>query len=198
MFPDAIHSFIEKFSRIPSIGPRLATRLALHLASLDKNSFAEISKALNGLGELDQCPDCFSLKPRERSLCDICSSKDRDRTLLAVVEKETDIEAMERSGAYKGLYLAIGEAPHNGVLSDVQRERLRTVKNKITKKERNIMEIIIALPHNSFGDSLAGTIEQGFNGSGPKITRLGRGIPTGGTVEFADEDTLKEALRKRG
>lgn len=197
MFPQRIHDFIEKFSQIPSIGPRLATRLALYLASLDKKSFAEIRKAFDGLGELNQCPECFSLKPRELALCGICGAKDRDRTLLAVVEKETDIEAMERSGAYRGTYLTLGEASHSGILSDIQRERLRMMKNKIAKKEREIKEIIIALPHNSFGDSLAGTIEQGFNGSGPRITRLGRGIPTGGTVEFADEDTLKEALQKR-
>lgn len=198
MFPSRIEDFIEKFSRIPSIGPRLATRLALHLASLPKQDFEGILRALKGLGELDHCPDCFALKPREMSLCSVCASKDRDRTLLAIVEKETDIGAMERSGGYKGLYLTIGEVPHDGVLTETQRDRLKSAKARIVKKELNIREIVIALPHNSFGDSLAGTIEQGFNGSGPKITHLGRGIPTGGTVEFADEDTLKQALEKRG
>ncbi len=197
MFPKPIHDFIEKFSRVPSVGPRLATRLALYLASLDKKEFAEIKSSFDGLGKLDRCPECFSLKPSERPICDICGARDRDRSLLAIVEKETDIEAMEKSGAYKGGYLLIGEAPHNGLLTEAQRARLGTVKNKITKKEREINEIIIALPMNSFGDSLSGTIEQGFNGTGVKITRLGRGIPTGGGIEFADEDTLTEALRKR-
>lgn len=198
MFPDAVHRFIEKFSRIPSIGPRLATRLALFLTSLDEREFSEVRSALGGLSALDRCPECFSLKPKGDPRCGICADGARDRGILAIVEKETDIEAIERSGAYKGTYLALGEASHDGILSDAQRERLRSMKGKIAKKERDIVEIIIALPHNSFGDALAASIARGMNGTGPKITRLGRGIPTGGTVEFADEDTLKEALRKRG
>lgn len=198
MFPDAIQKFVEKFSRIPSIGPRLATRLALFLTSLDLKEFTEIRLALEGLASLNRCPECFSLKSKSEKLCAICTARDRDFSVLAIVEKETDVEAMERSGAYRGRYLILGEAAHDGVMTDIQRERLRTIKSRIAKKERIINEIIIALPHNSFGDALSATITRGMNGTGPKLTRLGRGIPTGGTIEFADEDTLKEALRKRG
>ena len=198
MFPEPIKKFIEKFSRLPSIGPRLATRLGLYLAALGENEFEEIRQSLEGLKNMNRCPQCFVLKAKSQNLCSICESNSRDKTVVAVVEKETDIEAIEKSGVFKGTYLVLGDLPHNGVLPDEQKARLKNFKNTILKKKRVISEIIIALPQNTFGDFMNGVIEQGLKGAVPKITRLGRGIPTGGAVEFADEETLKEAIQKRG
>lgn len=197
MLPIPIKSFIEKFSRIPSIGPRLATRIALHIASLSENEQKELVSTLEELGKTSRCPFCFALKPKSQEYCSICMDKSRDSGLVAIVEKETDIEAMESSRAYKGLYLVVGDAPHNGVLPEMQKNRLKLFKTSILEKKRMVREAIIALPQNAFGDFLAEMIKQGLNGVGIKVTRLGRGIPTGGTVEFADEETLKGAIEKR-
>lgn len=197
MLPASIKLFIEKFSHIPSIGPRLATRIALHIASLSEEEQKELLYALEELGKTSRCPFCFSLKSKTQEYCSICTDKSRDGGLVAIVEKETDIEAMESSHAYKGLYLVVGDAPHNGVLPEMQKNRLKLFKTSVLEKKRVAREVIIALPQNAFGDFLSETIKQGLQGMGIKITRLGRGIPTGGTVEFADEETLKGAIEKR-
>ena len=197
MFPRFINNFIEKFSHIPSIGPRLATRLAFYLSSLNDKEFDEIASSLKELKNMNHCTECFSLKLKNDTLCTICALKERNRKIIAIVERETDIEAIEKSRVYNGTYLTIGEAPHNGVLTETQKKRLRKLKDDIEGKTKNVEEIIIALPQNSFGDFMSEIIIQGFKKSVPKITRLGRGIPTGGTVEFADEETLKDAIEKR-
>lgn len=197
MLPNPIKIFIEKFSRLPSVGPRLATKLALHLASLSENDFNEIKNALEKYQDLNRCSYCFSLKMKNEEYCKLCADNSRKREMIAIVEKETDVEAIEESGVYRGLYLIIGEVPHNGILPEEQKNRLRVFKTSITEKKREVKEVIIALPQNTYGDFIAETIRQGLAGIVPKITRLGRGIPTGGTIEFADEETLKGAIEKR-
>jgi recombination protein RecR len=197
MLPSSIKKFVQKFSKLPSVGPRLAARIGLHIATLGPAEFKEFHEAFLSLGEVNPCPYCFGLKPKTQEFCSICTDKSRDPGLVAVVEKETDIEAMEESRAYKGLYVVVGDAPHNGILTDIQKNRLKAFKAAITEKKRVIREIIIALPQNTFGDTLADTLKLGLQGVVPKITRLGRGLPTGGTVEFADSETLKGAIERR-
>lgn len=198
MLPEPLKIFIEKLSRLPSVGPRLAARIGLHLASLPEEELSEFRRAFEKLGDVNRCPHCFSLKPKSIEYCQICTDKSRDTRTVMILEKETDVEAVEKSGAYRGLYLVVGEAPHNGVLPEYQKNRLRAFKNSVSEKKRVVAEIVIALPQNAFGDFLSESIRQGLKGVAQNITRIARGIPTGGTVEFADEETLKESLKKRG
>jgi recombination protein RecR len=198
VLPDPIKKFTETFSQLPAIGPRLAARLGLYLASLSETDFLKFKNSFENLQTLNRCPWCFSLKEKANERCILCEDKNRNHKLVAIVEKETDIESIEKSGAFKGLYLVVGEASHNATLGEAQKNILREFKNNIIQKKRTIEEIIIALPHNAFGDFLGNTIEQGLSGIVPKITHLGRGIPTGGAIEFADEETLRNAIQRRG
>lgn len=199
MIPDPIKNFIELFSRLPSVGPRLATRLAFYLVGRDSSSISSLEEAVKGLKKLDRCQKCFFLKNSDKKLCDICSDTKRDPSLIAIVEKETDIITIEKTGAFHGHYLVLGELAERGVFESAQKLRLQHLKTLIDKElGGKAKEIVIALSQNSFGDFTATLIEQVFKNSAEKITRIGRGIPTGGEIEFADEETLINALKRRG
>ncbi|MBI5732562.1 recombination protein RecR [Candidatus Jorgensenbacteria bacterium] len=198
MVPEPIKKFIEAFSRLPSIGPRLATRLAFYLAHLDRTTFAELTKAWAGLTHLDRCEQCFSLKDIKLKLCNICSDPQRNKTIIAIIEKETDMLSIERTGQFKCNYLILGELGDRGSLESNQKLRLEHLKKRILKDfGGKIKEIVVALNPNTFGDFAAEIIKQEFKSLAEKITRLGRGIPTGGEIEFADEETLGSALERR-
>lgn len=198
MTPEQIRKFIETFSRLPSIGPRLATRLAFHLLSLDKAERKELENALAGLNTLDRCPRCFFLKNENKPVCDICANPNRNPKIIAVVEKETDIISLERARKFNGHYLIIGELPEKGTLESVHKLRLQHLKDRIERElNGSVKELIIALNPTTFGDFVASIIKQDFRNLAEQITRLGRGIPTGGEIEFADEETLGSALERR-
>ncbi len=198
MVPQPIKRFIEAFSRLPSIGPRLATRLAFFFLNLDKPTFQELEASLSGLKSIDHCERCFFLKETGKKFCDICTNPARDKSIIALVEKETDVLAIERTGKFKGQYLIMGELPERGVLETIHKLRLQTLKNRIAKElGGKAKEIIVAVNPNTFGDFIYGLIKEDFKNDAERITRLGRGIPTGGEIEFADEETLQSALERR-
>ncbi|MCX6788859.1 MAG: toprim domain-containing protein [bacterium] len=198
MIPEQIKKFIEVFSRLPSIGPRLATRLAFYLLELDKTERKELEDALAKLNTLDRCPRCFFLKSENKALCDICANPNRDKSIIAIVEKETDIISLERAHRFNGHYLIIGELPDKGTLESVHKLRIQHLKSRIENElGGSVKELIIALNPTTFGDFVASIIKQDFRNLAKQITRLGRGIPTGGEIEFADEETLGSALERR-
>jgi recombination protein RecR len=196
--PDAIQKFIEAFSRLPAIGPRLATRLAFYLAGQGGTQTGELVAALAGLGSLERCPRCSFFKPTGAPLCRICGNAARDRATIALVERETDLIALERTGRFTGTYFLMGELPERGAVTPELRERFAKLKALITGElNGKAKEIVIAFGLNTFGDFAAQTVRQEFKELAEKITRLGRGIPTGGEIEFADEETLGSALERR-
>ncbi|MDO8557501.1 MAG: toprim domain-containing protein [Candidatus Jorgensenbacteria bacterium] len=198
MIPEQIQKFIELFSKLPSIGPRLATRLAFYLVGKDTSTISRLEEALGGLKKLDRCERCFFLKNTDKKLCDICSDKKRDPGSIAIVEKETDLITIEKTGAFHGHYLVLGELAERGVFESAQKLRLQHLKARINKElSGKAKEIVIALSQNSFGDFTATLIEQVFKNSAEKITRIGRGVPTGGSIEFADEETIMSAFKRR-
>lgn len=198
MIPEAIQKFIEVFSKLPSIGPRLATRLGFFLASLDQNSLREIEKAVGGFKFLNRCERCFSFKDKNKKYCNVCSDSSRDSKTIAIIEKETDLLSIEKTKTFKGNYLILGELAERGTLETSQKLRLQSLKERIKKEfDGKTKEIIIAVNPNTFGDLVTGIIKEEFKDLAEKITRLGRGIPTGGEIEFADEETLRQALERR-
>jgi recombination protein RecR len=198
MIPKPIQKFIDVFSKLPALGPRLVTRLAFHLVSLSKPTFKEFEEAFAGLKELDRCERCFFLKEAAEKVCEICRDERRDKAVVAIVEKETDVLALEKSGKFNGQYLVLGELPERGMLEPNHKLRLQSLKSRIARElGGKAEEIIIALNLNTFGDFVGGIIKQEFKDLAKKITRLGRGIPTGGEIEFADEETLISALERR-
>jgi recombination protein RecR len=195
MIPESIQRFIERFSRLPSIGPRLATRLAFHLAGRDAVSIEELATSIRALAALERCPRCFFFKQTGAPLCSICANPGRDHGTIAIVEKETDLISIEKTGRFKGTYFLLGELPERGILTDTERARIAHLARYIdTELGGMAAELIIAVSQNTFGDFTAEALKQELKGRARTITRLGRGIPTGGEIEFADEETLGSAL----
>ncbi|MFH0806272.1 MAG: toprim domain-containing protein [Candidatus Brennerbacteria bacterium] len=198
MIPDAIQKFVAAFEKLPSFGPRTATRLAFHMVGLDKSTFETLVTGLSGLKDLDRCPRCFFLKERREKACAICSAPGRNAKTIAVVEKDTDVLSLERTGRFKGHYLVFGELPERGILETAHKLRLATLMKRIDAElGGKVDELILALNPTTFGDFVAGLITEGFKSKATRISRLGRGIPTGGEIEFADEETLGSALDGR-
>ncbi|MEE8131644.1 MAG: toprim domain-containing protein [Candidatus Paceibacterota bacterium] len=198
MLPEPIKNFIAIFSKLPSIGLRQATRLAFYLISKGKNQIEETAKVISDLKYLKLCSQCFFVHSNKDNLCDICRDKNREKNIFMILEKETDLISIERTKKFKGRYLLLGELTKSGNLESVQKLRLNHLKN-IIKKELNGLsdEIIIATNPTTYGDLNAMIITKELKDSAKKITRLGRGIPTGGEIEFADEETLGQALERR-
>ena len=188
MLPEPIKKFVDYFAKLPGVGPRQATRLAYYIANLGKGEVFEIARSVNGLGELSGCRQCFLTTPN-KDLCSICSDPNRQKNLVAIVEKETDLISLEKTKKFNGRYLVLGDLKKDGVLNALQKLRLKTIQN--------VDEVILAISPTTYGDLNSTIITQELKDSAKKITRLGRGIPTGGEIEFADEETLSGALNNR-
>jgi recombination protein RecR len=200
MLPEPIKKFIEIFSTLPSIGTRQATRLAFKLISSGRAKIEETAGAVSDLKYLKICAQCFFVHqgpPAGGNLCDICRDSNRRQDIIAIVEKETDLISLERTKKFKGRYLVLGELSKTGVLESIQKLRLNHLKDWIKKQGGQAEEIIIAINPTTFGDLNASMIAKDLSPFAKKITRLGRGIPTGGEIEFSDEETLGQALERR-
>lgn len=147
-----------------------------------------MARAVSALGNLNSCSLCFATTPNP-DLCAICSNPRRDRNIVAIVEKETDLISLEKTSKFNGKYLVLGDLKKDGVLNQMQKLRLQAIKSAD--------EVILAINPTTYGDINATIIAQELKDIAKKITRLGRGIPTGGEIEFADEDTLGSALDNR-
>ncbi len=197
MIPRSIRNFIDAFSNLPSVGPRQAIRLAFYLASLDKATVDELEKAVGGLKNLSRCERCFFFKEGPAKYCSICSSAERDQKTIAIVEKETDLLTLEKTGRFKGTYLVLGKLADKGVVETAQKLRLESLKKRVKGEQGKLNELIIALNPTSIGDFTADLIKGEFKDLALKITRLSRGLPTGGEIEFADEVTLESSFEHR-
>lgn len=195
---DPIKNFVDLFSKLPSIGPRQATRLAFYIAGLGKGKIRELAEVVDGLGRIVTCNRCFRTHTGHETMCAICSDQKRNHSLIAIVEKETDLLSLERTHKFPGRYLVIGELAKTGDLNPEQKLRLVSLKTFIQKDlGGRSEEIILALNPTSYGDLGASVLAKELKDATQKITRLGRGIPTGGEIEFADKDTLESALERR-
>ena len=198
MLPEPIKNFVDIFSKLPSIGPRQATRLAFYLISGGKNKLEESSKAIADLKSVKICSDCFFIHSNKDNLCNICRDQNRKKDVIMIVEKETDLISVERTKKFHGRYLILGELAKTGILESSQKLRLSNLKNFIKKEAGGqAEEIIIATNPTTYGDLNAMIIKKELGGFAKNFTRLGRGIPTGGEIEFADEETLEQALKRR-
>lgn len=198
MLPDPVKKFIDLMSELPSIGPRQATRLAFYLLDSGQNAIGEIGKSVNALKTLKNCERCFFVHESKAPLCAICADSRRQKNLLAIVEKPTDLLSIEKTRKFNGHYFILGDLAKNGVLEPGQRLRIKSLRERIKKEfSDGNAEVIIAVNPTTFGDFTAQLIKQEISPFVKKITRLGRGIPTGGEIEFADEETLRNALERR-
>jgi len=196
-----LNNAIKKLTGLPGIGPRQATRLAYFLARQDNQRTLELSQSISQLTSASICSNCFFIHENDfgpDGLCEICSDPARQSNLIAIIEKETDLISLEKTNQFNGHYLILGDLKKNGILEDEQRRRIEHLKKNINQNlNSQAQEIILAINPTSFGDFSASLLSKELAPFATKITRLGRGIPTGGEIEFADEDTLSAALQNR-
>lgn len=185
---------IDELSKLPGIGKKTAQRLALHIIKNDRESAEKLAKAIVDLKEkLMLCKKCFNLS--EAEFCDICKNPKRDQTTICVVEEVSDVIAIEKSHEYNGLYHVLG-----GVLSPLmgigaENIRIKELINRFHDEE--IKEVILALNPDTEGETTSLYLAKLIKPLGIKVTRIARGIPIGGDLEFADEATIGKAMINR-
>lgn len=196
--PPPLTKFVEIFSAFPGIGPRQAIRLAFFFVEQGVAFNDEVAKTILALKGIKICRQCFYIHQNASGLCDICSDKNRNQKLIAIVEKETDLMSIENIGQFNGRYLILGDLRRTGILETGQKLRLNSLKSWIEKElGGKVEEIIVALNPSPQGELMTSIIAEELKGLTGKISRLGRGIPSGGEIEFADEETLGSALKRR-
>jgi len=201
MHSPQIRKLIDLFSKFPTVGPRTAARFVFHLLSLSGEEVKELTSEISKLKEnVKLCESCFkSFEPfsldRHSRLCEICRDPGRKKELLCVVEKETDLIPIEKTKKYRGLYLILG-----GTVSALKKEGLRKLRVKeLLERVKNpeIKEILLALNPTTEGEATALYLERQLKPLNKKTTRLGRGLPMGAELEYADDQTLSSALESR-
>ena len=198
----SIQKLIDLFSKFPTVGPKTAARFVFYLLKSDKKHTDELVHSISNLKKnIKACSFCFNsfeLTPinENNKLCRVCSDTSRDKNLLCVVEKEIDLLAIEKINKYKGKYFILG-GTINRLKKEYEKEiRVEELKKRI-KHNPEIKEIIIATNSTAEGETTALYLERELRPFNKKITRLARGLPVGGELEYADEQTLKSAFEGR-
>lgn len=194
MLPRAVRDLTQELTRLPGVGPKTAQRLSLHLLRQPQNIVGRLAQRLQELhASVNICQTCFNLA--EGKECEICLSQTRSRKIICVVEGALDVEAIERAGAYDGLYHVLG-----GTLSPLEGvglEQLTLEELFLRSDNSDVTEIIIALSHTMEGEATARYIIKRLEEKELLVSRLAQGLPTGGDIEFADATTLRAALSGR-
>lgn len=194
--PAPITKLIDEFSRLPGIGPKTASRLTFYLLRSSPEQAQSLAEALQELHEkVVFCSRCFHID--ERDPCAFCTNENRDRSIICVVEEPLDVLAIERTRDYHGLYHVLHGtiAPTEGI--GPEDLKIAELIERVRSSDPKVREIIIATNPNLEGEATAMYISRQFDGSGIKLTRLARGLPVGGDLEYADEITLSRALSGR-
>lgn len=208
MYPPCLQQLVDLFQKFPGIGPRQAARFVFFLLKQKESLLRDLQSALRDLEtKIHWCAQCFRAMEEdgvEAKLCNLCRNPKRDHASLAVVEKESDLQNLEKTGAFRGLYHMLGDT-----LSPLDADSPRTlhlrelygrVQSLLEKHQR--VEVILATSSTTEGDTTALYIDRVLTPlknqhPGLAITRLGRGLSLGTELEYADEVTLKNALKNR-
>lgn len=203
ILPDSVQNLIEEFGKLPGIGPKTASRLAFYLLTKSDQDVESLGQAVLSLKKnLVICSTCFNIG--EKSPCDICADPKRDKSKLMVVEEPLDVVALEKTG-FDGQYHVLG-----GVISPIdgigpENLRIKELLAKLKKSplrqsaDSGIKEVILATDPSLEGEATAMYIAKQIQKEGlkNKVTRIARGLPVGGDLEYADEITLTRALEGR-
>ena len=199
MLPPPLKNLADLLTTLPSIGPRQAMRLAFYIVNLGKSRIADFATAFQHIADVKPCAQCFFIHNNAGGFCSICANPNRRSDVIAIVEKETDLISLERSKRFDGCYLVLGELKRGGVLDELQTLKLNHLRSRVQKLPNHVAhEIILAISPTTSGDLSAAVIVQSLQNVATRFTRLGRGLPTGGEIEFADEETLAQAFDNRG
>ncbi len=194
--PTPIQNLIEAFSRLPGIGPKTASRLTFYLLRAPENFSLDLAQALDELKSGTAfCQTCFNITDAGRLECTVCADDQRDHSTLCVVEEPLDVLAIEKTGGYTGVFHVL-----HGALSPIEgvgpedlkiRELIRRLGSG------DVREIILATNPSMEGDATAMYLRGQFEDFAVQVTRLARGLPMGGDLEYADQNTLLRALAGR-
>ncbi len=191
---EPVSRLVDEFSRLPGIGPKTAQRLTYHLLRMPAEQARSLAEAILQVKEkVRLCSVCFNVT--ENDPCEVCSSAGRDRSVICVVEEPLDVLALERTGSYIGLYHVL-----HGALSPVDGIGPGELKiDALVKRVQagGVQEVILATNPNVEGEATATYISRLLAPRGVRLTRLARGLPVGGDLEYADDVTLKRALEGR-
>ena len=193
-YPAPISKLIDSFMKLPGIGPKTAARLAFYVLNMKEEDVVQFSKSLMDVKrDLTFCSTCGHIT--EVDPCYICKDKERDRSVICVVQETKDVIMMERMREYKGLYHVLHGAisPMDGVGP----EDINVPQLLERLKDEEVKEIIMATNPNIEGEATAMYISRLVKPLGLKITRLAHGLPVGGDLEYADEVTLSKAMEFR-
>ncbi len=194
-YPGSLKKLIARLERLPGIGEKTATRLAFHILEERQERVKELADSLlEARREVQYCSKCHNITNEDP--CSICSSPDRHREMLCVVESPRDVAAMEKTDEYRGLYHVL-----HGLISpldDIGPEEL-CLDNFVerVRNEKKLEEVIIATDPSTEGDATAMYIGRQLEDEEVNVTRLAQGLPAGGDLEYADEVTLSRALSGR-
>ena len=194
VLPDTVDRLINEFARLPGIGPKSASRLTFYLLRASGEQALDLAEALQDLKEHTRfCSICHNIT--EQDPCLICQDETREAHVLCVVEEPLDVLAIERSRAYNGRYHVL-----HGAISPVEGigpEDLRIEELVDRVQDGDFQELILATNPTLEGESTALYLQRRLAGSGLRLTRLARGLPVGGDLEYTDEITLGRALEGR-
>ncbi len=210
MFSQSIKKLIDLFSKFPTVGPRTASRFVFYLIQLPKEKVDELITSIQNIkNKIKFCSFCFNpfeTNGAEKTLCEVCENINRDRNLLCIVEKENDLISIEKTKKYRGLYFILGGTVATLKESDIEKLRIKELEERLRSPQgfgiiTIFKEIIIAINPTPEGKATAiligRTIKETLKDNLPKITHLGLGLPVGGELEYADEETLENAFEGR-
>jgi recombination protein RecR len=192
--PPPVERLIEAFARLPGIGPKTASRLTYYLLRAPEGESLELSEALGEIRKSTTfCSVCFNITVSNP--CEVCEDRSREHTMICVVEEPLDVLAIERTGLFRGGYHVLHGAlnPIEGIDPD----KLRIAELMARVKGSDIQELILATNPTLEGEATAMYIKQLLEGQPVRLTRLARGLPSGGDLEYADVNTLSRALEGR-
>ncbi len=193
-YPASIQILIKNIARLPGIGEKTAERLALHLIRGSRQEAEQLANSiLNIKDKVRFCSRCFALS--DGDMCGLCSDPARDASFLCVVEQPADMVAVEKSGAFRGMYhiLAGALSPMNGIgPEDI---RIRELIARVEKDQ--VKEVVLATGTNVEGEATASYIAQILEKYQIKVSRIASGVPMGGDLKYVDQVTLKRALETR-
>lgn len=192
--PKSVQRLIEELAKLPGIGPKSAQRLAIYLLHTPDNRVKELGEAVSKLKEnILFCEECWNVA--ESTPCDICSGPQRDKSVICVVEEILDVVALEKTGEFHGVYHVL-----HGALSPIDSigpDDLKLAELFARVKKGSVKEVILATNPSLEGEATALYIQRYLRGLNVKITRIARGLPVGGDLDYADEVTLSRALKGR-
>ncbi|MGN6388854.1 MAG: recombination mediator RecR [Burkholderiaceae bacterium] len=192
--PSSIAFLTDSLRRLPGVGPKSAQRIAYHLMQHDRDGAAQLGRALTeAVDKVRHCARCNTFT--EREVCEICSDPERDASLLCVVETPTDEMMIEQTMTYKGLYFVL--MGHLSPLDGIGPKDIHLEKLVARATDGTVKEVVLATNFTNEGEATAHYVSETLKARGLKVSRLARGVPVGGELEYVDAGTIARAMLDR-